>query len=57
MSDMPNSNADCPHCGQNWCDHDKQRVTHSDGRYSYDYICPQQQGWDWLDSATGGAST
>lgn len=34
------SNDVCSGCGQHLHEHDRERVTHDDGRYSYDYRCP-----------------
>lgn len=29
----------CEHCGMFAHEHDKERVTHGNGTYSYNYIC------------------
>lgn len=29
----------CPRCGDMFRDHDKERVYHDNGTWSYDYVC------------------
>jgi hypothetical protein len=31
----------CVNCGEPGHEHDKERVYHKNGRYSYDYVCPE----------------
>lgn len=31
----------CGNCGHRGYEHEKERVTHLDGTYSYDYLCPE----------------
>lgn len=30
----------CENCGHLAHEHEKEKVTHQDGTYSYDYVCP-----------------
>jgi len=33
----------CENCGQYGHEHEKERVTHENGTYSYNYICPEDK--------------
>jgi len=44
----------CTRCGDPLCDHDRERVTHENGTYSYDYYCPSGRPFQ-RPAARGGA--
>jgi hypothetical protein len=40
MPTVPEAASNCQRCGEPYADHDKERVTHDEGGYSYNYVCP-----------------
>jgi hypothetical protein len=40
MPTLPEAASNCETCGHPYADHEVERVSHGDGMYSYDYVCP-----------------